>query len=73
MTSVTISSDLSWNKHVGITINKANKVLGIIERTLDTANQDICSILYKSLVKPILEYAAPEWKRKFKEERSDSP
>ena len=58
---VTISSDLSWNKHIGITINKANKVLGIIKRTVGTANQDIFSILYKSLVRPILEYAAPVW------------
>ena len=32
---VNVSSDLSWNKHVGITINKANKVLGIIKRTVN--------------------------------------
>ena len=58
---VTISSDLSWNNHVGITTNKANKVLGIIKRTVGMANQDIFSILYKSLVRPILEYTAPVW------------
>jgi hypothetical protein len=31
---VNVSSDLSWNKHVGITVNKVNKVLGIIKRLL---------------------------------------
>ena len=58
---VTISNALSWNKHVGIRTNKANKVLGIIKKTVDMANQDIFSILCKSLVRPILEYAAPVW------------
>lgn len=47
---VTVSSDLSWNKHVGTTINKANKVLGIIKRTVGTSNQQVFSMLYKSLV-----------------------
>ena len=27
---VTISRDLLWSKHVGITVNKANEVLGIM-------------------------------------------
>ena len=36
-----IKRNLSWNKHVGITANKTNKVLGIIKRTVGTANQDI--------------------------------
>ena len=58
---VTLSSNLSWSKHVGITTNKANKVLGIIKRTVDTGNPDTFSILYKSLVRSILEYAAPVW------------
>ena len=56
---VTLLSNLSWNKHVGITTNKANKVLGIIKRTVGTGNPDTFSILYKSLVRPILKYAAP--------------
>ena len=59
---VTLLSNLSWNKHVGITTNKANKVLGIIKRTVGTGNLDTFSILYKSLVRPILEYAAPVWR-----------
>ena len=57
---VTVSSDLSWNKHVDIIVNNANKVLGVIERnkrTVGTLNQQVFSTLYKSLVRPILEYA----------------
>ena len=36
-------------------------VLGIIKRSIGTNNQDVFSQLYKSLVRPILEYAAPVW------------
>ena len=56
---VTISSDLSWGMHVFATINTANMILGIIKRSIGTNSQDAFSQLYKSLVKPILEYAAP--------------
>ena len=55
------SSDLSWGKHVFATLNKTNMVLGIIKRSIGTNNQDVFSQLYKSLVRLILEYAAPVW------------
>ena len=38
-----------------------NTVLGIIKRSIRTNNRDVFSQLYKSLVRPILEYAAPVW------------
>ena len=58
---VTITRDLSWGNHIGITVNKANKVLGSLKRSAGTANTNVFSMLYKSLVRPILEYAAPVW------------
>ena len=36
-------------------------VLGIIERSIGTNSQDAFSQLYKSLVRPMLEYTAPVW------------
>jgi len=36
-------------------------ILGIIKRSIGTNSQDASSELYKSLVRPILEYAAPVW------------
>ena len=56
---VIISSDLSWSKHVEEIVNKANKVLGLIARIVGNRNKDVFSLLYKSLVRPILEYACP--------------
>ena len=35
-------------QNIGITVNKANKVLGIIKRTVGTSNRQVFSTLYKS-------------------------
>ena len=58
---VIMASDLTWTKHVAETVHKANKVLGLLIRTVGSENKDIFSILYKSLVRPILEYASLVW------------
>ena len=58
---ITISHDLSWTSHVAEVVNKANKVLGLIKRTIGSADKYIFSTLCKSLVRPILEYASPVW------------
>ena len=58
---VTITKDLSWGNHIGITVNKANKVLSSIKRSVGTGDTNVFSMLYKSLVRPILEYAVPVW------------
>ena len=48
---VTISEDLSWDNHIGITVNKANNLIS------GTTNVNVFSMLYLSLVRPILEYS----------------
>ena len=58
---VTILYDLSWSDHIHEVVNKANKVLGVIKRVLGSNSVNEFSLLYKSLVRPILEYAAPVW------------
>ena len=42
-------------------VNKANKVLGLLKHTVGSKNREIFSILYRSLVRPVLEYASPVW------------
>jgi len=58
---VMITKHLSWGNHISMTVNKADKVLGSIKRSVGTANANVFSMLYKSLVRPILEYAVPVW------------
>ena len=58
---VTITRDLSWGYHISYTVNKVSNVLGCIKHSVGTANSNVFSMLYKSLVQPIVEYAAPVW------------
>lgn len=58
---ITISFDLSWSDHIPVVVNKANKVLGVIERVLGSNSVSEFFLLYKSLVRPIIEYAVPVW------------
>lgn len=57
---VEISKDLPWSQHISTIVNKANQVLGLIRRTVGTANTCTFSPRYKSLVRQ-LEYAVPVW------------
>ena len=58
---VHVSRDLSWSSHVDAIVNKANKVVVLLKRTVGSKNREIFSMLYKSLVRPIREYACPVW------------
>ena len=38
---VIMSRDLSWSNHVNASVNKANKVLGLLKRTVGSKNREI--------------------------------
>ena len=56
-----ITSNLSRSMQANKCANKANSVLGFIRRTVGPKNAELFSKLYKSLVRPILEYCSPVW------------
>ena len=58
---VDVSRDWSWSNHVDAIVNNADIVVGLQKRTVGSKNREIFSMLYKSLVRPILEYACPVW------------
>jgi len=58
---VSISDDLSWNKHITNITTNANKSLGFIRRNIQTKNENIREVAYKTLVRPQLEYASSVW------------
>ena len=58
---VIIDRDLKFHKQTNEAIKKANKLLGFISRTFDYKSKDIILPLYKSLVKPHLEYCVQFW------------
>ena len=56
-----ITSNKSWSLQATKCANKANSVIGFVRRTVGPNNPDLFSKLYKSLVRPILEYSSPVW------------
>ena len=58
---IIISNNLKVNVQVTKASKKANKMLGYIKRNFEYKNKDIIIPLYKSLVRPHLEYAIQFW------------
>jgi len=51
---ILLSADLKWNKHVENAISKAYRVLGLIKLTLGNAPENVKSLTYKTLCRPLL-------------------
>ena len=58
---VIIDNSLKFHKHTAAAIKKANAVLGIIKKSFTTLDERILTLLYKSMVRPHLEYGNVIW------------
>ena len=58
---VTITTDLKSAAHCKDIYSKANRMLGLISRTIKYKNPAVLTTLYKSLVRPHLEYCSATW------------
>jgi len=58
---VTITNDLSWSTHINHICCKARKMTGFLYRNFKLADKVCLSHLFKSLVRPILEYCSCVW------------
>ena len=58
---ITITKDLSWEKHIHNITSKANSQLGFIRRNVRTRSMKTREKLYNALVRPHLENAASVW------------
>lgn len=58
---VHITTNLSWSTHIEHIINNANSMLGYLRRNFSRAPSSLKLSLYKSLIRPKLEYAASVW------------
>ena len=58
---ITMTHHLTWESQVFNVVNKANRILGLVRRTVGSSNQSTFTLLYTELVRPVLEYAAPVW------------
>ena len=58
---VTFSNDLKFKKHINTIINKSNQLIGLIKRSFTHTDKQMLLKLYKSIVRPHLEYANVIW------------
>ena len=58
---VEFTNKLSWNNHIDTTANKCLRSIGFLRRNLGNCSPDIKSRCYKTLVRPIAEYASCVW------------
>ena len=59
---ITITSNLSWSRHIHVICSKAKKLLGLLYRQfyLNTSTSSLLK-LYLSFIRPILEYSCQVW------------
>ena len=58
---VIISNDLKWVTHIAKVVKKANVIIALIRRAFQDKSPETILKLYKSHVRPILEYANSIW------------
>ena len=66
---VRITSDLKASAHCAYVCSRANRVLGMIARTVVYRSSDVLTKLYKSLVRPHLEYCVSAWSPHYVKDR----
>ena len=66
---VRITNDLKASAHCAYVCSKVNRVLGMINRTMVYRSPDILTRLYKSLVRPHLEYCVSAWSPHYVEDK----
>ena len=58
---VLFDEDLKFRKHVGAICNKANRMIGLVRRTFKYMDKEIFLTLFKSMIRPHVEYACTVW------------
>ena len=63
-----IDSQLNFKLHIDFKIKKANQMLGLLKRSFNYMDKEMFLILYKSLIRPHLEYGSAIWSIPYKKE-----
>ena len=58
---VIFDDKLSFSIHITEQVNKANRIMGAIRRSLTDLNSDNFRNLFTTMIRPLLEYAAAVW------------
>ena len=63
---VHVDDRLTFNTHITETVKKANKLVGMISHYISHKSSDVMIPLYKTLIRPILEYGNVVWSPKLR-------
>ena len=63
---VIVDNKLLFREHIGKKVGIANRNLGLIFKTFEFMDKDMFLSLYKSIVRPHLEYLTVVWSPQFK-------
>ena len=58
---VHMQKNLNWNTHVNAIAKKANNTCSFLYRNLRKCPKETKELAYRTLVRPIVEYASPVW------------
>ena len=65
---VIIDEKLLFRDDINARVNKGNQIMGAIRRAYEYLDEQNFKLLFKGLVRPHLEYAAPVWKPAYKKD-----
>ena len=65
---VIIQDNLKVDKQVAASVAKTNKILGMIRRSFKSRDEKMMLRLYKSVVRPLVEFAISSWNPHFKKD-----
>ena len=65
---VNVDKDLKFSKHAEVASNKANRIMGMIKRSFTCIDKEMFNCLFKSLVRPHLEYGNVVWSPWYKKD-----
>jgi len=59
---------MKFSRHCSAMVKKANQMLGFIRASISSRNREVILPIYKSLVRPHLEYAVQFWSPHFRKD-----
>ena len=62
---IVVDSSLKFHNHTAIVAARANRILAVINKSFEYLNTNVLLQLYKSFVRPILEYGNIIWGPQF--------
>ena len=65
---VNVDKDLKFSKHAEVASNKSNRIMGVIKRLFTCIDKEMFNCLFKSLVRPHLEYGNVVWSLWYKKD-----